>query len=765
MKEERKIHSGCPSVSDLIASILCLIISVIVVFDVSMASETSEFRGRVRERGTKLPLQGINVFILPHKLKAVTGTKGEFEFPDVPEGDFELVINASGYKRLVVNPDRSKPKDFYLERETYNSFETTVQDRAIKRDEATRSLRRDQFLTMPGADGDPVKAVQNLPGVARPQGGTADVIIQGSAPEDTTYLIDQHEVPLIFHFGGLTSVVMPEAVDQVDYLSAGYGAEYSRALGGIVGLKTRRPAYDRWKGLVFVDTTKSGGLVEGPLGEKSSLLFSARYSYLGLVLKEVTKDNEDFNLTVAPTFADITSIYDYKINELNDFRLIAVGSRDELKFVLNKPVNEDPALRGNFSSETSFVRLIPHWTHRHSETAVSRVSFGVGKDWIVSDLNDFYFDLETDVLTQRAEYEKEWSPEWTTFLGMDNQYRRYSVGLRLPASAEQGGVRSPFASGQELNRKVKGESFEIGPYVRVDYKPDLTSLTLSPSFRTDYFSPTQEFLPAPRLASRYDLSDSLFLKAATGLYYQPPQPQETDEVVGNPDVKASQAIHYTVGLEKDFRNSNSDGFVVSPSVFYRDYDRLVIDSSEIVERNGAQVVERFNNKGEGRAYGLEVSLKWKKNNWGAFLSYTLSRSERKEPGQNTYPFEFDQTHNLNLVGQVDLSGNWRISSRFRYVSGNPITPIDSATFDSDNDVYVPKAGAFYSERLDSFLQLDVRVDKKWIRDSYILSAYLDLQNLTNQKNVEGISYSYDYSEKAKITGLPIIPSIGVQAIF
>ncbi len=159
------------------------------------------------------------------------------------------------------------------------------------------------------------------------------MIIQGAfvCSPDYRYDLDGHEIPLVFHFGGLTSVVMPEAVDQVDYLSAGFGPEYSKAMGGEISLKTRRPETNRkLKGLFFVDTTKSGALVEGPIDETSSFLISGRYSYIGLLLKEVAKGTDQFDLTVAPAYADITGIYNKKLSEKDDLKVTAIASRDTL---------------------------------------------------------------------------------------------------------------------------------------------------------------------------------------------------------------------------------------------------------------------------------------------------------------------------------------------------------------------------------------------------------------------------------------------------
>ena len=128
-------------------------------------------------------------------------------------------------------------------------------------------------------------------------------------------------------------------------------------------------------------------------------------------------------------------------------------------------------------------------------------------------------------------------------------------------------------------------------------------------------------------------------------------------------------------------------------------------------------------------------------------------------------FQFDQTHNANLVTQIELPKNWQISSRFRYVTGTPYTPIEGGIFAADNDVYMPVRGPFFSKRLEDFFQLDIRVDKKWAFDTWILSFYLDVQNVLNRRNIESIQYSYDYTQTANVAGLPILPTLGVKGEF
>jgi len=115
------------------------------------------------------------------------------------------------------------------------------------------------------------------------------------------------------------------------------------------------------------------------------------------------------------------------------------------------------------------------------------------------------------------------------------------------------------------------------------------------------------------------------------------------------------------------------------------------------------------------------------------------------------------------VAGITLGGGWEAGARFRLVSGNPTTPIlGTAYYDADADTFVPRYGEPGSERLPLFHQLDLRVDKKWTFAHWSLSVYLDVQNVYNRQNPEATLYNFDYTESTTVSGLPILPSLGVR---
>lgn len=724
---------------------------------ISSLSFASSIEGTLYERGTKKPLKDVNMFILPHKIKATTDAQGKFSFAEVPDGDCELIINLTGYQKYVSQRRCAEVSDLkiYLEKVFYTSFETTVTSKVIKRDAQAQSLTQEEFIKAPGSfGGDPVRAAQNLPGIAA-SGANAQIIVQGASPDDTGYVINGHRVPIVFHFGGLSSVIIPEAVERVDLLPSGYGPEYSRAIGGIIGLTTKNPKEDRIHGMAYVDLLNTGALLEGPINEKSSFLIAGRYSYIGQVLKAVAMENEDFELTAAPTYFDVTGIYRNKINEKNEFKTTLIISKDELELILNKPAGNDPKLRGSFYNRTEFFRVIPQIVTRLDEKRTLDNSIGIGRDNILVNIGGRYLDIQSSTISQRSEIQQQWSETYKTYIGLDNEIDNTLVQINLPNNYSVGGINSPFSVGENRKFDTRVTTAQLGAYLRQEIKPSADSKwTYLPNLRVDHFTITEETSLQPRLQARYQWDPSLELRSAWGKYSQAPLPQESSEDYGNKNVTSPFAYHYMLGYRKDFRDGGTSGWEFTNNYFYKDLKNQVVPDVQKNYRNG----------GTGQIYGGELQAKWKQGEYSSQIVYTFLKSERRIPGFGTNPSEFDQNHNLNLIGAYNKE-RWTFGARLRFVSGLPYTPVTGASFDSDNDVYIPISGRIYSQRFEAFKQLDIRIDRKYIYDEWILSAYLDIQNITNSSNTQRVEYAYDYSKKTKVRGLPILPTIGVKGEF
>jgi hypothetical protein len=276
----------------------------------------------------------------------------------------------------------------------------------------------------------------------------------------------------------------------------------------------------------------------------------------------------------------------------------------------------------------------------------------------------------------------------------------------------------------------------------------------------------------PRFAFRAQLLPFTTLKGNLGLYHQTPSPFFMSKSAGNPDLPLEYGWQTGLGLETWLTRSLD----VDVQVFFRNADDL---AESVTGNNPTRFVvtgaPRIQAVGLERAYGAELLVRQRLDD-GVFgwVSYTLMRSEERQEqatgiegaeATGWRSTEVDQTHNLSIALSSQLPWGFELGGAFRYVTGNPATLAQTGVFDADDGRHERVNEPVRSSRLPAFIQLDLRVDKRFVFDTWALGLYLDLQNATNQQNFELFQYSYDFSTVQGFPGLPILPVFGLDASF
>jgi hypothetical protein len=289
-----------------------------------------------------------------------------------------------------------------------------------------------------------------------------------------------------------------------------------------------------------------------------------------------------------------------------------------------------------------------------------------------------------------------------------------------------------------------------------------------PGVRVDTFRLIQDLSWIdPRLAVRLALGPATALKAAAGLYHQPPPYVYLTKEWGNPDLGPEAAWQYAVGAE----HRVTGRLFLDLQLYYKRLFDLALPTDAVVSRDGALVPERYASAGTGRAYGAELLLRWDPDGrFFGWIAYSLSRTTRDQSVAGgriqAEGNAFDQPHNLVAVGTWELPEVWRglaAGFRLRFTSGTPYERVRTAVYDGDADAYQAIRTGRTDARLPAFFQLDLRIDKKWTYQTWTFAAYLEVQNVTNRKNAESIAYSYDYSRTGIVSGLPFFPAFGLRA--
>lgn len=730
------------------------------------------FAGVLLERGTRLPMSGILVTVYrsggeaPVGFENITDAKGHFHFFDLQPGTWKVFIEPPSYYPFrtteEIHAGEATHATYYVEKGSYNPFDKVVTAERERKEVSRTVIENVVIDKMPGAMGDPLAVIQNFAGVARSPAGSGDIIVRGSAPQDTQFFVDGAAVPLIYHFGGIRSVLPVGMIENLEFYPGNFSPYYGRATGGIVDISTKKLKPIKANGYFDVNLLDSGLYLETPIGNKAAVAVAARRSYIDWIVQGLIPSNAPITDVTLPRYYDYQLLANYRPAPAHDLRLFVFGSSDTFSIVLRNAARAGTEIAGNqIADSTSFFRALASYRYVPSDKVENTLRLSQGHENGDVQVFQFYSHYTVDLTHLRDTVRYEWSKKLALTAGLDVGYYRFSDSVYMPNAPQEGQATPPnLAVAQQTN--VSGNNvFLPGAFVELELRP-LKGLLILPGLRFDYYSDISQATFAPRLTTRYQLAKPVALKAGVGLFYQEPDPYtaQLDKNFGNPDLKAERAIHYSAGVEWKPREHIS----LDVTGFYKDLSHW-ISTTTATRPDGTPV--RFDNNGAGRVYGMEVVARHElTSKFTGWLAYTLSRASRRDSGSTTYRlFEYDQTHILTVFGTYELPRNWRIGSRFRLVSGDPTTPVTGGVYNASTLNYNAIFGAKYSDRLPPFAQLDLRVDKRWIFNRWMLNAYLDLQNVFNRANPEAMQYNYDYTKKQVREGLPLYPIIGLRGEF
>ncbi len=736
--------------------------------------------GSLIEMGTRTPIAGFDVLVvLPNGefLTAASDADGRFGFRGVPVGPVTVRFVAPDYREteqvLDVTAGEVTDLTMWVKNLAYRDNEIVgVYQRKREPEITRRTLSVEEIRRVPGTFGDPVRVIQNLPGAARGPFGSGLLVIRGANPEDSNVYIDGVEVPLIFHLGGYRSVINSSLIESVDYLPGGYQVRYGQSTGGVIDVKTSNEYPDRPHLTWRTDVLDSGFFFSTRAGKDKDIgiATSARRSYIDAFIPLFTGGT---GFVASPRWFD----YQLKVADADDddsgtWSVFLFGFQDKL--FISTPdefaQSSDPDTQGDLSAQYGTHRLVltseqdlgGDWTYM-AQPAIGYDTIDVGLGSSIALVQSF--------LVLDTRFELKWAPSdvLAVTTGLDGNVTRYQIDFSLPFFPTDAGF-DPLAEREPYSDTVQGWFFSPDLFVDARWRPfsGTDKLLLNPGIRLSTLKIGKAQMIAdvdPRMALRWQITDTTALKAGSGLYLQPPQGQEFGVNDDQLTVNFERGWSSELGLEQRIAETGT----VDITGFTKKLDRLIVNNPEYED---PETDPLYVNEGIGRIYGVEfMARKALVDQWFGWVSYTLSRSERnnyptrtEEEGNEWVRFDFDQTHILTMVGGYRLPLDFELSSRFQYVTGNPYTPFAGGVYDVDTQDYTlyPSANT-NSERLAPYIALDLRADKLFTFKRWQLEVYMDLLNVIKGENPEQVQYNYDGTERIYVSGLPFIPSLGFQA--
>ncbi|MEO7033229.1 MAG: TonB-dependent receptor plug domain-containing protein [Polyangiaceae bacterium] len=644
------------------------------------------------------------------------------------------------------------------------------------RDANETKLSADSARQQAGTEDDPAKAVSNLPGLARAGLGTEQLVLWGAAPEDTRVYVDGVEIPQLLHGSALRSTVNGDLLQSVALSPGAFGADYGRAIGGMVRLETRDALEDGYHAKFELSTLDASVLLSGPVSERIHVAVAARYGLLDRTLSTVgARDVSE--LFAVPRYRDYQAKVQVALRERESLDLVLLGSADDLS---RSTQNSDPARAQSAVINSAFQRVYLRYRRAMEDGSSVELVPWVGRD------ESHYtarFGANPAELAQsavrwgvRAEQRSRVSDQVALRLGLDTASAHTALERQgtLTIPTREGDV---YVFGQPPGDDTNSDRWyatvlNVAPYASVDW--DVGPVTFSPGLRFDLYlleasrsTPRIGQTPAiaqsaldaeiePRFNARWRMSSRATLLGAVGLYSQPPAAQDLSAVFGTPSLGPERAAHAILAESVELTGS----LFINVTGFYRALTELNVRAEATTPKLANALVP----SGVGKSYGAQLLLQQKPwHGLSGSVAYTLSRSERCDaPGAAVRLFDDDEPHVLTALGSAAWS-DWTFGLRFRYATGAPRTPVLGALYDERDNVFQPIFGAHNSLRLPAFWQLDARLDRALALGQHRrLVAYVELLNVTNRANGEEYRYDTDFGRRGVISGLPFVGVVGAR---
>jgi len=490
----------------------------------------------------------------------------------------------------------------------------TVRGERPPREVTKRQISQDEIAHVPGTNGDALLSLQSLPGVARPPPLSGNLIVRGSAPQDTNIFVDGTNIPLIYHYGAFSSVVPGELLEKIEFVPGNYSAVYGRGMGGMVEINLRDPKKDGLHAVAQADLIDTRLVLEGPLfGTGWSFLAAGRRSWFNVWLTPILK-SAGYGVTTAPIYNDYQLMLQRDLGARSSLRFSFFGSDDQLNIVNQSPNASDPTVGGDLAGHTRFWRAQARYENKPTDDTQLRVTAWYGQDSIDLSSGDRFAHTVLNPLGGRLELSQKLGNSVVANFGADLLFENYDLHQRRspqrrPGQPDLGPTDTAvtFNSSGLLSLPAFYTEWEISPWA---------GARIVPGFRSDYDSVTGSWDLAPRINFRQELTTGFprtTIKGGAGLYDQPPTPVQTDPTFGQLGLVSNRSAQYDVGLEQEL-TSHID---LSVDGFYKSFTN--------------QVVAGAGNSGRGDAFGAEVFLRYKDDGrFFGWLSYTISKSRRRD---------------------------------------------------------------------------------------------------------------------------------------
>lgn len=712
----------------------------------------------LREPSPGTPQDVVNQILRPHGLEVR---------PD--SGVFLIVRRQDEIDVALPNPEQQKPVAV-----AQVSLETVVVSAsryAISREIAASKFSIDQrtIQNMPDVGEDPIRVTQRLPGAAA-SGGSAVAHFRGGEKGDVGIMLNGQWLFDPFHirdYQSIFSAIDARAIEGVEVYTGGFPVRYGDRMSGLVLMDSIDSGEPR-RSEIGVSVFNTSFLTAGTQGRRNWLL-SARRGNLDLVI------DPKFG---QPSYFDLFGEFAIELTSRTRLSVNGLYADDNVELVLETEPDERDQVSSDTRNAQFWLRLENRWSGNLSSTTVlsvvdysnTRIGFANDQEKMVAMVTD---QREIQQFGFRQDWL--WSPSarhWTQwgFQGTIGKARFVYDG-----SAEYFGLSAMFENQPSMvTRSVdaapKGASYAM--YVSDRWR--LSERTIVEwGLRWDdqtYTNLSSDSQFSPRLNLLFRASKNIELRVSVGRYFQsqPIQSLQVEDGVTN-FWPAQRADHLILGIRYLAKKDTSWRL----EIFHKDigrvrprFENLFNPLALMPELQPDRV---FVAPSGARAQGVEFSADRSIGRFGWWGSYTWSQVTDRIDGVDV-PRSWDQAHSAQ--GGMDWNTEtWSFSAAASVHSGWPTTNLQLLENGVDlngDPVFVAVPGTRNATRHGLFASVDVRLSRKFNFRRGKLTAFVEVSNLFNRRNVCCLDWDAEETEAGDFVlergedyWMPLLPAIGV----
>jgi hypothetical protein len=770
----------------------------LLLFTTQIFAQNKIIRGFIYDQSNGEPLAYEKVKLLRTDSSAVAGAitdlNGFFQIPKLDDNKYLIKVDNFKYEEEIINIDLTTKRNIYDVKFELKILESVQEFNEVKVSAESKTKRtkieisklkisKEGLERIPsyGAENDIVGAFSVTPGVITTGDQGGQLYVRGGTPIQNKILLDGMTIYNPFHSIGFFSIFETELIKNVDIYTGGFESKYGGRISSIMDITYRDGNRKKFSGKASASPFLGKLVLEGPLGKKrgdspraGSYIFSAKKSLLDITSQSLYPNINDGN-GLPFNFTDLYGKVTFSGDGGSKFSAFGFSNRDSVNYSVAD-------LNWNASGGGINFLLVPSGSPIFIRGHVNGSNF-------------------TTTFTE-SEVEPRTSSIGGFDLGFDFSYFLKNEG-EINYGFNLNGFNTKYTTFNEVGRKIEDENFttEIGSYF--NYRGVFNRWVIQTGIRAQVYASLNTVSLEPRLAAKYNATESIRFKFSGGRFSQNFTSASSDKDIVNlfngllsaPTNVQDQFVnefgntrqvnnglqyawHAIAGVEVDL----GENITVNLEGYYKYFSQLSnINPNKLYEDIATfEMIDDVFKKDfiieSGQSLGADLLIKYTKNRlflWGVYsYGYNL-----RWDGFNEYFPVFDRRHNINLVGSyifgkkkdLDFNVRWNLGS------GLPFTPtagfyqsenfsggVTSDPITNNSNTVSTLLGTFNSQRLPYYHRLDVTLKKKFkFKNKTIMEVVLSVTNAYNRNNI----FYVNRVTNEEIYQFPLLPSFGMSYKF